>query len=166
MSRSSPFRALAAALVTAVLLAPATAAAQMQLLPPGAYELTLTPATGDSRALTGAAPIRLDAYVIHTGAETTITTSDSITLRGASSATHLKASGPMHGAVLTLELGGSGAQASGTWLLRGRGTHQVTGTVTVASASGHPTRPVRRSDCVGFRDCVRHVAGYDWNSFF
>lgn len=136
------------------------------LLPTGAYELTLTPATADSRALTGAAPIPLTAQVVHAGAETTITTSDSITLHGASSATHLKASGAVHGATLTLELGGSGSQASGTWVLRGRGTHQATGTVTVAPPPRYQTHTAKRGGCSGFWDCVKQVTGYDWGSFF
>src|SRR6185312_7752014 len=75
------------------------------LLPDGAYELTLTPATGDSRAFASARPFQISAQVAHAGTETTITTSDGVTLRGASSPTHLKASGPVHGATLTVELG-------------------------------------------------------------
>lgn len=143
-----------------------SAPAEAQLLPSGTYELILTPATADSHPFTNAAPIPLTAQVVHAGAGTTITTSDSITLRGASSATHLKASGAVHGATLTLELGGSGTQASGTWSLRGRGTHQAAGTVTVALAPRYQARTSKRGGCSGFFDCVKQVTGYDWGSFF
>lgn len=167
------------ALVAALLFAPLAALAQstppalalhpvvqMQFLPDGAYELTMTPATGDSRVMTGARPFQIDAQIVHAGAETTITTSDGVTLRGASSPTHLKASGPVHGATLTLELGGSGTQASGTWMLRGRGEHQVTGTVTVAPPPRYQTHTSKQGGCSGFFDCVSQVTGYAWKTIF
>lgn len=137
-----------------------------QLLPTGAYELTLTPATGDSRPLSGAAPIQLAAQVTRTATETTITTSDGLVLRGASSAAHLKAAGPVHGATLTLELGGSGTQASGTWMLRGKGEHQVTGTVTVAPPPRYQAHTAKQGGCSGFFDCVSQVTGYAWKTIF
>lgn len=136
------------------------------LLPAGAYELTLTPATGDARPLTGAAPITLSAQVTSSGTQTTITTSDGMTLQGASSPTHLRASGPVHGATLTLEVGGSGTQASGTWLLRGKGAHQVTGTVSIAPAPRYQTRTAKEGGCSGFFDCVSQVTGYAWKTIF
>jgi len=140
--------------------------ATAQLLPAGAYDLTLTPATGDTRPLSGAAPIQLSAQVASNGMETTITTSDGLVLRGASSPTHLKASGPVHGAELTLELGGSATQASGTWILRGKTAHQVTGTVTVAPAPRYQTHTAKRGGCSGFYDCVSQVTGYVWSTIF
>jgi hypothetical protein len=149
---------------------PAPAVAQSAraavLLPDGAYLLTMTPATGDSRAFTTAAPIQIAAQAVHSGMETTITTNDGVVLRGASSATHLKASGPGHGARLTLELGGSGTEASGTWLLRGQGAHQVTGTVTVAPAPRYQTRTSKQGGCSGFFDCLTQVTGYAWKTIF
>lgn len=140
--------------------------AAAQLLPTGAYDLTLTPATGDTRPLSGAAPIELSAQVASNGMETTITTSDGLVLRGASSPTHLKASGPVHGAELTLELGGSGTQASGTWILRGKAAHQVTGTVTVAPAPRYQAHTSKQGGCSGFFDCVSQITGYAWKTIF
>lgn len=145
---------------------PATHAAIASLLPDGAYELTLTPATGDSRAFAGAKPFRISAQIAHVGTQTTITTSDGVTLRGASSPTHLKASGPVHGATLTLELGGSEAQASGTWVLRGKGEHQVTGTVTVAPSPRYQAHTAKQGGCSGFFDCVSQITGYTWKTIF
>jgi hypothetical protein len=136
------------------------------LLPDGAYEMTLTPATGDSRAFASAKPFQIGAQIAHAGTETTITTSDGMTLRGASSPTHLKASGPVRGATLTLELGGSGAQASGTWTLRGKGEHQVTGTVTVAPSPRYQAHTAKQGGCSGFFDCVSQITGYAWKTIF
>lgn len=136
------------------------------LLPDGAYELTLTPATGDSRAFAGAKPFEVSAQIVHAGTETTITTSDGLVLRGASSAAHLKASGPVHGATLTLEVGGSATQASGTWLLRGSGAHQVTGTVSIAAAPRYQAHTAKQGGCSGFFDCVSQITGYTWKTIF
>lgn len=136
------------------------------LLPDGAYELTMTPAASDAHAFTNAAPFQVEAQVVHAGLETVMTTSDSITLRGASSAMHLKASGPVHGAMLTLEVGGSGTQASGTWLLRGKTDHQLTGTVTIAPAPRYQTHTSKQGGCSGFFDCVSQITGYVMKTVF
>lgn len=146
--------------------APPAHATIASLLPDGAYELTLTPATGDSRALANAKPFQLSAQIAHTATETVITTGDGLTLRGASSPTHLKASGAVHGAELTIELGGSGTQASGTWILHGKSAHQVTGTVTVTPAPRFQAHTSKQGGCSGFFDCVSQITGYTWKTIF
>lgn len=136
-----------------------------RLLPDGAYDLTLTPATLDQRSLTSARPIALSAQVAHNGSSVTITTSDGLVLNGTSSATHLKVSGPVQRSTLTLELGGSSANASGTFALVGRAGRQLGGTVTVAPAPKYSARTSKHG-CSGFWDCVETITGYDWRTIF
>lgn len=136
------------------------------LLPDGAYALTLTPATLDQRSIASVQPIALSAQVVHTGTAVAITTTDGLTLDGTSSATHLKASGPMQHSMLTLELGGSGSSASGTFALVSRAGRQLGGTVTVAPAPRYQAHTSKRGGCSGLWDCVKTITGYDWSTIF
>ena len=135
------------------------------LLPDGVYEFTLTPASVQQRVLASAPPITVDAQVTHDATEATIITVDGMTLRGGSSATHLKASGAVQRSTLTLELGGSGTSASGTFLLAAPGAQRLTGTATVVPASREQTRAASRGSCSGFWTCVKAIRGYDWSVF-
>lgn len=171
-------RAIVAASLTALTLGataahaqrPATPIPQRQLavamlLPDGAYDLTLTPATFDQRSLASAPPIALSARIAHNGTSVTMTTSDGLTLSGTSSVTHLKASGPVQHSTLTLELGGRGTAASGTFALVGRAGRQMNGTVTVVPAPRYMTHTAKQG-CSGFWDCVKTITGYDWSTIF
>ena len=140
-------------------------APELVLLPDGAYQLTLTPASRDQRTLPATPPIVLGASVTHAGSAVTVTTSDGMTLHGSASASHLKASGAVQASTLTVELGGSAATASGTFLLAGRGGHQLTGTAVVGPAPhvlAHTSKP---GGCHGFWDCVKTITGFDWSVF-
>lgn len=134
------------------------------LLPDGTYDLTLTPASVQQRVLTSAPQITITAQVAHFGADVTIITSDGMLLHGVASPTHLKATGAVQRSALTLELGGSRTNASGTLLLAAPTGQHLTGTATVAPASQHTARsPTPR--CTGFWACVKSIAGFDWSVF-
>jgi hypothetical protein len=104
------------------------------------------------------------AQVTRDGTGVTIATSDGMTLHGAASASHLKASGAVQASTLTLELGGSGASASGTFLLAGHGGHELTGTAVVGAAP-RMIAHTSKSGCHGFWDCVKTITGFDWSVF-
>lgn len=135
------------------------------LLPDGVYEFTLTPASVQQRVLASAPPITVDAQVTHGATDATIITVDGMTLRGGSSPTHLKASGPVQRSTLTVELGGSGTNASGTFLLASPEGQRLTGTATVVPASRDQTHAASRGSCTGFWMCVKAIKGYDWSAF-
>lgn len=137
---------------------------QIVLLPDGAYQLTLTPAWLEQRAVQNAQPIVLDAQVTHSGGNVTVTTADGMSLKGSASASHLKASGAVQASTLTLELGGSGTTASGTFKLVGHNAHELAGTAVVSPAP-RMVAHTSKSGCHGFWDCVKTITGFDWSVF-
>lgn len=135
------------------------------LLPDGAYQLTLTPASRDQHTLPGVRPIVVGARVTHTGDDVTVATSDGMTLHGSASVSHLKVSGAVATSTLTLELGGSGATASGVFRLAGHGGHELTGTAVVGPPARMVAHTSRSGGCHGFWDCVKEITGFDWSVF-
>ena len=140
-------------------------AALAPLLPDGAYLLTLTPAAMGTTPIQSAQPIVVGAQVAHTGSGVTITMSDGTTLSGAASITHIKASGPVHASTMTVEVGGSGTSASGTFLVAGTANHKLSGTASLAPAPRAMARTEKSGGCDGIWDCIKTITGTSWHFF-
>lgn len=163
------------ALAAAMLLVPAAARAQLrapsvlstptesQLLPNGAYQFSFTPATVRGKRVARSSTVQMSGQVSHTGTQVTITMEDSTTFHGAASSTHLKAAGQLQGQPISIELGGSSGQASGTWSAGGQ---RLTGTVTVAPAPRYQTHTAKQGGCNSIKSCVEQWTGFSWSTIF
>lgn len=161
---------LAAPLGAQVLRAP-TAVAQRHvateilLLPDGGYVLTLTPAALKEKSSTShaPAPMELDVDVMHSGGSVTVTVSDGTVLTGTASASHLKTSGLVKASTLTVEVGGTGSTAGGTFVFAGHGANRIAGTAAFAPA---PRRAAHKKSggmggCSGLVSCASMI----WHFF-
>ena len=140
-------------------------AALAGLLPDGAYVLTLTPAAMGAASLQSAQTIVVGAQVAHSGNGVTITTSDGTALTGTASVNHIKASGPVHASTMTVEVGGSGTTASGTFLVAGAANHKLSGTASLAPAPHANAHTEKSGGCSGIWDCIKTITGTSWHFF-
>jgi hypothetical protein len=135
------------------------------LLPDGRYVLTLTPAAMGSVALKSTQPIVVGAQVAHSGSSVSVTTSDGTALNGTGSVNHIKVSGSMNTSIMTVELGGTGTNASGTFLVAGSANHNLTGTASMAPAPHANAHTENGGGCDGIWDCIKVITGISWHFF-
>lgn len=138
----------------------------MVLLPNGSYVMTLTAAALKSKSSTTSSapqPMELDADIVHNGSSVTVTMSDGTVLTGTGSASHLKASGPVKNSTLSIEVGGTGSSAGGTFLFAGHGTNRISGTAAMAPAPRLAAH--KKSGGMGGCNSLMSCASMMWHFF-